>query len=186
MDGHFVPNLTFGAPVVAALARRTALPLDVHLMVERPEGLLGDYLSSGASRIAVHQEAAVHLDRLLAAIRDGGAEAGVALNPATPVEALVDVLHRCDFVLLMSVNPGFAGQAFLTHVLDKARRLRQRIVEAGLSISIELDGGVSLANAAECVAAGIDTLVAGSSVYSAPDPVGAVRELREQARRGES
>lgn len=186
MDGHFVPNLTFGAPVVAAMARRTALPLDVHLMVETPERLLADYLAAGAARIAVHQEAVVHLDRLLTAIRDGGAEAGVALNPATPVETLVDVLHRCDFVLLMSVNPGFAGQAFLPQVLEKARRLRRRIVEEALAVSIELDGGVSLTNAADCVAAGVDTLVAGSSVYSAPDPAGAIRELRQQARRGES
>jgi len=186
MDGHFVPNLTFGAPVVAALARRTRLPLDVHLMVESPERLLRDYLAAGSARIAVHQEAVVHLDRLLAAIRDGGAEAGVALNPATPIETLVDVLHRCDFVLLMSVNPGFAGQAFLPRVLDKARRLRRWVNESGFPVSIEIDGGVSLANAADCVGAGVDTLVAGSSVYSAPDPAGAVRELRQQARQGES
>lgn len=186
MDGHFVPNLTFGVPMVAALRRRTELPLDVHLMVSNPERLLADYLAAGSARLAVHLEAATHLDRLLAAIRDGGAEAGVALNPATPVEALVDVLHRCDFVLLMSVNPGFAGQAFQPHVLGKARRLRALAAERGLAPSIELDGGVSIANAAECCRAGIDTLVAGSSVYGAPDPVGALRLLRQAAELGVS
>jgi ribulose-phosphate 3-epimerase len=186
MDGRFVPNLTFGAPVVAALARHTALPLDVHLMVADPDRLLADYLAAGAARVAVHQEAAPHLDRTLAVIRDGGAEAGVAVNPATPVETLVDVLHRCDFVLLMSVNPGFAGQVFLPHVLDKSRRLRALLAAAGLDVSIEIDGGVTLANAGACRAAGVDTLVAGSSVYSAPDPAGAIRELREAARQGVS
>jgi ribulose-phosphate 3-epimerase len=184
MDGHFVPNLTFGAPVVAALARRTSLPLDVHLMVEDPDRLLADYLAAGAARVAVHFEATTHLDRTLAAIRDGGAEAGVAINPATPVEVLADVLHRADFVLLMSVNPGFAGQRFLAHVLDKARRLRGLAAAAGSELSLEIDGGVALDNAAACRAAGIDTLVAGSSVYSAPDPAGAIRALREAARQG--
>ncbi|MCM2269627.1 MAG: ribulose-phosphate 3-epimerase [Thermoanaerobaculia bacterium] len=186
MDGHFVPNLTFGVPVVAALRRRTELPLDVHLMVSNPDRLLADYLAAGAARVAVHHEAAPHLDRLLAEIRDGGAEAGVAVNPATPVAALVDVLHRCDFVLLMSVNPGFAGQAFLPHVLGKARRLRALLDERGLAVSIELDGGVSAANAADCCRAGADTLVAGSSIYAAPDPVGALRTLRQAAELGVS
>ena len=181
MDGRFVPNLTFGAPVVAALRRRTSLPLDVHLMVADPDRLFGDYLAAGAARVAVHLEAATHLDRTLAAVRDGGAAAGVAVNPSTPIEALVDVLHRCDFVLLMSVNPGFAGQSFLPHVLDKARRLRALAAAAGVELSIEIDGGVTLANAAACCAAGCDTLVAGSSVYSAPDPAAAIRDLRRAA-----
>jgi len=186
MDGHFVPNLTFGVPVVAALRRRTELPLDVHLMVTDPDRLLADYLAAGAARVAVHLEAAFHLDRTLAAIRDAGAEAGVAINPATPVEGLVDVLHRCDFVLLMSVNPGFAGQPFLPHVLGKARRLRALVAERGLAVSLELDGGVSAANAAECCRAGIDTLVAGSSIFAASDPVAAVGELRRAALLGAS
>jgi ribulose-phosphate 3-epimerase len=186
MDGHFVPNLTFGVPMVAALKRRTTLPLDVHLMVSNPERLLADYLAAGADRLAVHYEAAVHLDRLLAAIRDGGAQAGLAVNPATPVESLVDVLHRCDFVLLMSVNPGFAGQAFLPHVLGKAQRLLALAAERGLAPSIELDGGVTLANAAGCCRAGIDTLVAGSSVYGAADPVAALHQLRQAAESGVS
>jgi ribulose-phosphate 3-epimerase len=184
MDGHFVPNLTIGPPVVAALARRTRLPLDVHLMVEAPERLLDAYLAAGAARLAVHWETAAHLDRLLGAIRAGGARAGVAINPATPVEHLVDVLHACDFVLLMSVNPGFAGQAFLPHVLDKARRLSARIAERGLPVTLALDGGVGLGNAAEAVRAGITTLVAGSSVYGAADPAAAVGRLRRAALEG--
>jgi len=180
MDGRFVPNLTFGGPVVPALARATSLALDVHLMVEDPDRLLDLYLDGSARRVAVHLEATRHLDRTLSAIRAAGVEAGVALNPATPVESLVDCLHVADFVLLMSVNPGFAGQAFLPHVLNKARRLR----ELASGLEIELDGGVSAANAADCVRAGVTTLVAGSSVYGAPDPVAAIQELRAAAERG--
>jgi ribulose-phosphate 3-epimerase len=128
MDGHFVPNLTIGVPVVAALRRHTRLPLDVHLMVANPDRLLGEYLDAGADRISVHWEAATHLDRLLARIREGGAKAGIALNPATPIELLSDILPSADFVLLMSVNPGFGGQRFLPYVLDKARRLHSTVL----------------------------------------------------------
>lgn len=181
MDGRFVPNLTFGPPVVAALARRTRLPLDVHLMVEEPDRLLDAYLAAGAARLAVHWEAAGHLDRLLAAIRAGGARAGVALNPATPIECLVDVLHTCDFVLLMSVNPGFAGQAFLPHVVDKTRRLAALVRQRGLAVTLEIDGGVGLGNAGELARAGATTLVAGASVYAQADPVAAVGALRRAA-----
>lgn len=181
MDGRFVPNLTFGPPVVAALARRTRLPLDVHLMVEEPDRLLDAYLAAGAARLAVHWEAAGHLDRLLAAIRAGGARAGVALNPATPIESLVDVLHTCDFVLLMSVNPGFAGQAFLPHVVDKTRRLAALVRQRGLAVTLEIDGGVGLGNAGELARAGATTLVAGASVYAQADPVAAVGALRRAA-----
>jgi len=184
MDGHFVPNLTFGPPVVAALARRTRLPLDVHLMVSNPDRLLDAYLAAGAARVAVHYEAATHLDRLLSVIRGKGVRAGVAINPASPVELLADVLHLCDFVLLMSVNPGFSGQSFLPHVLDKARRLAARIAERGLATTLELDGGVSIENAADCVRAGIRTLVAGSAVYGSGDPRQAIRQLRIAAERG--
>lgn len=184
MDGRFVPNLTFGGPVVAALERATSLPLDVHLMVEDPDRLLDLYLEGRARRVAVHLEATPHLDRTLAAIRSAGAAAGVAVNPATPVESLVDCLHGCDFVVLMSVNPGFAGQAFLPHVLGKARRLRDLVSGLDRELEIELDGGVSAANAADCVRSGVTTLVAGSSVYAAPDPVAAIHELRAAAERG--
>ncbi|HEX6200081.1 MAG TPA: ribulose-phosphate 3-epimerase, partial [Thermoanaerobaculia bacterium] len=152
MDGHFVPNLTFGIPVVAALKRRTALPLDVHLMVSNPDRLLDDYLEAGADRVAVHHEAAVHLDRLLARIREGGARAGVAVNPATPVEVLEDALPALDFVLLMSVNPGFAGQAFLPRALDKARRLAAMIERQGVAVEVEMDGGLDAETAPLAVA----------------------------------
>jgi ribulose-phosphate 3-epimerase len=182
MDGHFVPNLTFGIPVVAALARRTRLPLDVHLMVERPDALLDRYLEAGANRVAVHWEAAVHLDRLLRRIRDAGAAAGVAVNPATPVELLGDALGALDFVLLMSVNPGFAGQAFLPHVLDKARRLAALAAERGAAVEIALDGGVDHGNIRQAAAAGVTTCVAGSAVFAANDPVASLRELRTLAR----
>jgi ribulose-phosphate 3-epimerase len=184
MDGHFVPNLTIGPPVVAALRRHTRLPLDVHLMVEDPGRLLSAYLEAGAARVAFHWEAAAHHDRLLAAIRAGGAGAGIALNPSTPVEVLVDVLHACDFVLLMSVNPGFGGQRFLPHVVAKARRLSATIAAAGLATTIEVDGGVDLGNAATLAAAGVLTLVAGSSVYGAADPAAAIGALRAAAREG--
>ncbi len=181
MDGHFVPNLTFGPPVVAALARHTRLPLDVHLMVSDPDRLLAAYLEAGAARVAVHWEAAGHLDRTLAAIRAGGARAGVALNPATPVELLADILHACDFVLLMSVNPGFAGQPFLPYVLDKARRLRDLVHTAGAATTLALDGGVGPGNAGAAAAAGVTTLIAGSSVYQASDPSAAIAALRRRA-----
>jgi ribulose-phosphate 3-epimerase len=181
MDGHFVPNLTFGVPVVEALARRTDLPLDVHLMVERPERLLDRYLEAGAARLTVHWEAVVHLDRLLGRIREGGAAAGVALNPATPVELLTDVLAGLDVVLLMAVNPGFAGQEFLPRALDKARRLRALAAERGAAVEIAMDGGLGRGNIRQAVAAGVVTVVAGSAVFADPDPVAALRELRALA-----
>ena len=181
MDGHFVPNLTFGIPVLEAVARRTQLPIDVHLMVSRPEALLDAYLAAGANWISVHWEAATHLDRLLAQIRAGGAQAGVALNPATPVDVLTDSLHALDFVVLMSVNPGFAGQAFLPHVVEKTKRLRRMITERKLSVAIEMDGGVDRDNIRQVVAAGVDVCVAGSAVYGHSDPAAAMRELRRQA-----
>lgn len=183
MDGHFVPNLTFGAPTTQALARHTDLPLDVHLMVSNPEALLDEYLAAGPAMVSVHWEATVHLDRLLAAIRSSGAEAGVVLNPATPVEVLADVLPSVDFVLLMSVNPGFAGQPFLPYVLAKARRLGEMIQERDLPTIIELDGGVGHANIGSVAAAGVDVAVAGSAIFGAKDPVAAIGELRERAQK---
>jgi ribulose-phosphate 3-epimerase len=183
MDGHFVPNLTFGIPVLQALHRRTRIPLDVHLMVTNPERLLDDYLKAGAARVAVHWEAAPHLDRLLARIREGGAKAGVAVNPATPVELLVDALPRLDYVLLMSVNPGFAGQAFLPHTLDKVRRLVRLCRETGTkNVEIEIDGGIDRGNIREVVAAGVNVCVVGSGIFAADDPVGMMSELRDRAR----
>ncbi len=182
MDGHFVPNLSFGIPVIKALRRRTEIPLDVHLMVSNPDRLMDDYLEAGSARVAVHWEAAVHLDRLLAYIRKGGAKAGVVLNPATPVEILEDVLPQTDFVLLMSVNPGFAGQAFLPRALDKARRLRDMIRRSNLPVEIAMDGGIDRGNIAQVVAAGVDTCIVGSGIFAAGDPVAIMSELRIRAR----
>lgn len=186
MDGHFVPNLSFGIPVLKAVRARTRLPIDVHLMVSNPARLIDDYLAAGASRVIVHWEAEPHLDRLLDHVRKQGAQAGVAINPATPVELLVDVLPRLDFVLVMSVNPGFGGQTFLPRALDKARRLRRMIEISGLAVEIEMDGGIDRDNIAQVVSAGVDVCVAGSAVFGAGGPqaiIAEMSELRERARR---
>jgi ribulose-phosphate 3-epimerase len=143
---------------------------------------MDDYLEAGSARVAVHWEAAVHLDRLLTHIRKGGAKAGVVLNPATPVEILEDVLPQADFVLLMSVNPGFGGQAFLPRALDKARRLREMILKSGVSVEIAMDGGIDRSNIAQVVAAGVDTCIVGSGIFAASDPVAIMSELRIRAR----
>jgi ribulose-phosphate 3-epimerase len=177
MDGHFVPNLTFGIPVLKALSRRTRLPIDVHLMVSNPDRLLDDYIAAGAAQVAVHWEAAPHLDRQLQRIRKAGVRAGVALNPATPVEVLADALGRLDYVLLMSVNPGFSGQAFISRALDKARRLKAMIDQARLGVEIEMDGGIDRDTIGEAVAAGVEICVVGSGIFAAPDPAAAMREL---------
>lgn len=181
MDGHFVPNLTFGIQVLAALSRQSSLPMDVHLMVSNPETLLGDYVEAGASRISVHWEATTHLDRTMRWLADHGVKAGVALNPATPIDVLNDVLPAVDFALLMSVNPGFAGQAFVPYALDKARRLRRRIDERGLRVEIEMDGGIGEGNIAQVVGAGVTACVAGSAIFDADDPVAAMKRLRALA-----
>ncbi len=181
MDGHFVPNLTFGVPVVRALSAHTDIPLEVHLMVSNPERLLDDYLAAGASWLSVHWEAATHHDRLVSRIRDAGVKAGLAVNPATPIEALVEILPKLDFVLLMSVNPGFAGQTLLPYVVDKARRLRIMIQNQQLSITIAMDGGVDLENVNQVVSAGVELCVAGSAVFGSDDPVSSMIEMRRRS-----
>jgi ribulose-phosphate 3-epimerase len=181
MDGHFVPNLSFGMPVLEALARRTDLPLDVHLMVSNPARLLAQYADAGASWISVHWEAATHLQKLLVEIRERGCRAGVVLNPATPVEVLVDVLDDLDFVLLMSVNPGFSGQRFIPSALSKAKRLRRLLDEHGAQIEIEMDGGVGAENIGRVAEAGVEICVAGSAVYGEDDPAAAIARLRAAA-----
>ena len=181
MDGHFVPNLSFGVPVIKALRRRTTLELDVHLMVSNPERLLDDYLAAGASWVSVHWEATTHLQRVLTHIREQGRRAGVALNPATPVEVLVDVLGELDFVLLMSVNPGFSGQAFIPAALDKASRLKEMILSRSLDVEIEMDGGIGPDNIGTVTAHGVGVCVAGFEVYGQPEPAAAIRRLREAA-----
>lgn len=182
MDGHFVPNLTFGAPTVAALTRHTDLPLDVHLMVEDPDRLLDTYFEAGAAWVTVHWEACAHLDRTLHAIREAGARAGVAVNPATPVEPLRDLLPSLDHALVMTVNPGFAGQPFLPRVLAKVERLRRWIDESGEPTLIEVDGGIGRDTIGATRSAGADIFVAGSAIYGAEDPVGEIAQLRKLAQ----
>ena len=181
MDGHFVPNLTIGVPVVQALAACSEVPLEVHLMVSNPERLLEEYLKAGASWLSVHWEASTHLDRLVGQIQQRGASAGVVLNPATPIEVLEDILPKLDFVLLMSVNPGFAGQAFLPYALEKARRLRSAIERRHLDVTIAMDGGIGIDNIRKVVASGVDLCVAGSAVFASEDPVATMQELRQRA-----
>jgi len=184
MDGHFVPNLTFGIPVIRALASRTEIPLEVHLMVSNPDRLLDDYLAAGASWLSVHQETTPHLDRTLGRIRQAGARAGVAINPATPVETLAEILPGLDFVLLMSVNPGFAGQDFLAYVVAKAQRLAEMARKAETELTIAMDGGVDRSNIRQIVDAGVELCVAGSAIFAREDPVAAIRELRQLGESG--
>jgi ribulose-phosphate 3-epimerase len=181
MDGHFVPNISIGLPVVESLRKATRLPLDVHLMIERPEEYVEDFVRAGASRVLVHQEATVHLDRALALIREQGAEAGAAINPATPVVMLSDVLHVVDTVLVMSVNPGFGGQKFIPGALDKIRQLDEWRRRYNAEFRIEVDGGVGADNAAVLAQAGANTLVAGTSIFHTTDSAAAARHLRKLA-----
>lgn len=179
MDGHFVPNITIGPLVVEAARKATGLPLDVHLMINRPEMYIDDFARAGADYLTVHVEATNHLNRLVQAIRaHKGVRAGVSLNPATPLETLDYILAEIDMVLIMSVNPGFGGQAFIPSAIEKIKRLRRRIDEAGLRVEIEVDGGIKPDNAAEIAAAGADILVAGSAVFGAKDYASAVRGIR--------
>jgi ribulose-phosphate 3-epimerase len=184
MDGHFVPNLTIGPPVVKALKRATRLPLDVHLMIESPEETLEKYLAAGADWISVHVEATRHLQRCLDMIRRGGAKAGAAVNPGTPVSALAAAWGDLDFAVVMSVNPGWGGQKFLPSSIAKVRRARQAALGESARVAIEVDGGVSESNAAELVEAGAEILVAGTAIYSQDDPASAVEKLRAAARGG--
>ena len=182
MDGHFVPNLTLGPPVVRALRKATRLPLDVHLMIESPERSLPEYLDAGADWISVHVEATRHLQRCLDGIRRAGAKAGAAINPGTPTLALSASWDVLDYAVVMSVNPGWGGQPFLEPSFEKVRRLHAESREAGSQLAIEVDGGVSRANAGALVAAGAEILVAGAAIYGSEDPAAAVRALRDAAR----
>ncbi len=179
MDGHFVPNITLGPPVVACLKGVTALPLDCHLMIENPDRYLAAFAAAGASYLSVHQEACPHLHRTVQAIRQEGMHPGVALNPATPVETLDVILPDLDFVLVMSVNPGFGGQKFLPLALGKIRALRRAATERGLDLAIEVDGGVARETLPALLEAGADWFVAGSAIFGARDPSLAARSLRE-------
>ena len=173
MDGHFVPNISYGIPIVKAVRPATKKVVDCHLMIEHPELYVGAFAEAGADMITVHQEACTHLDRQVAQIHDLGCKAGVTLNPATPVETLVDILHAVDMVLIMSVNPGFGGQKFIPRALDKVRRLRALAPD----LLIQVDGGVNAETGAQLVAAGADVLVAGSYVFGAAEPKEAIHSL---------
>lgn len=178
MDGRFVPNLTVGLPVVESLRKHTRLPLDCHLMIVEPGRYATEFVKAGADWVSVHQEADPHLHRTMHAIRAAGAKAGVVLNPSTPVETLVDLIGDFDFVLLMSVNPGFGGQRFIRGAMDKVSRLDALRASRGVPFMIQVDGGVGMDNAASLVEAGADCLVAGNAVFRAPDPAASVRELK--------
>jgi len=181
MDGHFVPNITIGPPVVEALRKATKLILDVHLMITDPDKYAPLFIEAGADQVSIHYEAATHLDRTIRMIQSEGAKAGVVLNPATPVEMLEDILYVVDYVLIMSVNPGFGGQQFIPNSLTRIGKLARTRRERGLGFKIEIDGGVSAANTAEIVRAGCDWLVAGSAVFHSADPVAAVKEMQQIA-----
>jgi len=181
MDGHFVPNLTIGPPVVASIRKATRLHLDLHLMIEQPERYVEAFALAGANSISVHVEACRHLDAVLGLIRGAGAMAGVVLNPATPVSVLEDVLEVVDYVLLMSVNPGFGGQKMIPYVLDKARKLARMRQDRGLALPIEIDGGVHKGNLGDVARAGCDWIVTGSAVFHSADPEATMREMRQIA-----
>lgn len=181
MDGHFVPNLTIGPFIVEWVRRATQLPIDAHLMIENPDNFIGAFASAGANLISVHPEATYHLHRTISYIRQTGCLAGVVLNPATPLAMIEEVLTDVDYVLVMSVNPGFGGQKFIPSTLDKLRRLQAMIQASGSRARIEIDGGIGIENAATVVAAGAEILVAGSAVFGKADPAKALQELLEAA-----
>jgi len=182
MDGHFVPNLTFGPPVVRAIASESKIALDAHLMVTDPDDLIDELIAAPVARIAVHVEVCNHLQRTLENIRTGGVEAGIAINPASALSLLEDALPWTDFVLIMSVNPGFGGQGFIPETLDKITRLRQ--MAAGRPLDIAVDGGVCLENVASLANAGATTLIAGSAIFGLEDRASAMTELRQTATVG--
>jgi ribulose-phosphate 3-epimerase len=179
MDGRFVPNITVGLPVVKAIAGVTQLPIDAHLMIVEPGQYADKFAKAGARMVSIHIEADPNAHRTLSSIRAAGALAGIVINPGTSLAALDEVIKFVDYVLVMSVNPGFGGQEFIPESLDKVRRLRKTIDERGLKVRIEIDGGINSDNIAEVTGAGAEIIVAGSAIFSAPDPAVALRELRE-------
>jgi ribulose-phosphate 3-epimerase len=182
MDGQFVPNLTIGPPVVASIRKFTRVTLDVHLMIQDPDKFAPIFIEAGADQVSVHQEACKNLDRTLRMVRSEGAKAGVVINPATPTSALDEVLDIVDYVLVMSVNPGFGGQTFLPNSLHKVRQLARTRKERGLQFTIEIDGGVGKENVGAVVDAGVEWVVAGSSIFHTVNPAAAFEEMRQLAR----
>ena len=180
MDGHFVPNISFGAPVMKCLCGKTGLSFDVHLMIEDPDKYIKDFVTDQTEYITVHQEACVHLDRTLEYIKSLGVKAGVAINPATPTESIEWVLDKADIVIVMSVNPGFGGQKFIGYTLDKVKKLAEEREKRGLSFEIEIDGGAGPDNIDRIIENGTDIVVAGSSVFKSDDPAETVRKMKER------
>lgn len=178
MDGVFVPNISFGMPVIAAINKHTLKPLDVHLMIENPDKYIKDFKAVGANILTVHYEACIHLHKTLQEIKDEGMKAGVALNPHTPVELLEGVIHEIDLVLIMSVNPGFGGQKFIESTYEKVRKMKALITKNGADTKIEIDGGVTSANAKKLIEAGADILVAGSFVFKSDNPAQTITDLK--------
>ncbi|MBK9314876.1 MAG: ribulose-phosphate 3-epimerase [Acidobacteria bacterium] len=185
MDGHFVPNLTIGPFIVEWVRKATTLPIDAHLMIENPDNFITAFAQAGADMISVHPEATYHLHRTIGHIRQAGCMPGVVLNPATPLAMIEEIVCDVDYVLLMSVNPGFGGQSFITSSIDKIKRLKDLIDRRGSHARIEIDGGIGPETAAAVTAAGAEILVAGSAIFGKPDPAGALRALIEAARIGE-
>jgi ribulose-phosphate 3-epimerase len=183
MDGHFVPNLTLGPRLVESVRKRTRLPIDVHLMVENPRAFVPLFHEAGADWISLHVEATAHLHKDVTMIKELGRKAGVALNPATPLESLREILRDVDFILLMSVNPGWGGQSFIPSCLDKIRNLQAWLREEKLEAPVEVDGGIKLDNLEDILRAGMDVVVAGSAIFEAPDPAGVIREMKRIAAR---
>ena len=181
MDGHFVPNISVGPFIVQAVRKSTTLPIDCHLMIEDPDQYIADFARAGANMISVHPETTYHLHRTLSLIHQSGCRAGVVLNPATPLGTIEEVIQEIDFVLIMSVNPGFGGQKFITSALDKVRRMKSMLKAYGSQANIEIDGGITAENADDVVIAGAEILVAGSSIFGQPDPAAAVQKLRQAA-----
>jgi ribulose-phosphate 3-epimerase len=186
MDGHFVPNLSIGIPVIKELRRNTDLLLDVHLMISNPDEMAEQYIEAGADYLSVHYEVANHLDRLMEGIREEGVRPGVVLNPHTPVSVLEEILPKCDYVLIMSVNPGFGGQKFIATSFEKVRKLKALIDAKGLEVKIEIDGGMNPANIQEAVQAGVSMVVAGSAIFGSTSPQVTFRQMQQAADEGEA
>lgn len=178
MDGHFVPNITFGQPMIAAMRQTTKLILDVHLMITNAQAVWESYIDAGADYLTVHYEAVTHLDRVVSGIREKGAQPGVVVNPHTPVSVLEEILPKCHHVLIMSVNPGFGGQKFIPGTFEKLRKLKQMIDSRGLDVKIEIDGGIGPGNTRDVVEAGVELLVAGSALFGAEDAGATFREMQ--------
>ena len=183
MDGHFVPNLTIGLPVLESIRKMTDLLIDVHLMISNPDSMAVRYGEAGADFVTVHYEAATHLDHILTQVRECGAMPGAVLNPHTPVAVLEEILPKCEMVLIMSVNPGYGGQEFISTSFDKVRKLRKLIEAMELNVRIEIDGGIGLHNTAEAVYAGVDVIVAGSAIFHSEDPAATYLDMQRTAER---